>query len=187
MFCYSIYLLFSPVSHDSTNSQAEKLQNKLQEELSSKFDSKVEEFEHCFRNLSGKITWCYPNLTSDRYGVDSRLTSLSDLEDQVTDAQRRLGNVQDLTRQLGGYPGKDARSKTCAKHADAWKSFLNSYETIKQQLKDLSELWQEYDESVEAFTNWISNTEERVRKESFLQHSLTSTTDQLESLQVGEL
>ncbi|KAG1668688.1 Nesprin-1 [Nymphon striatum] len=163
--------------------QFEKISNKVLNALNNRYENKVDQILQTLKTLNGKIAWCNPNATSDKYSVDARISSISDLNSLMNDGEQKYNATHKMVELLTKFPGNDVRQAKFANVKKEWSTFMEKHDLYKQNLGRLSELWQDLEDSSESFLSWMKKIEEQVRKESFFQNNPHAISEQIELLE----
>ena len=171
--------------YDTVNNQAVKLINMIHSILEKHYVDKVKDLTKFNKTFKEKISWCLPEPSSDRYGIECKLDSLAEIENTV-DTMKPVLEELDVCSQVIIKMVNDEKKQEIENTMKILHDQLNLIEAemkkIRQILEQNIEIWKKYESFSEKLSAWLKETEDRVRVLTSTQVNLETSQSELSSI-----
>ena len=171
--------------YDTVNNQAVKLITMIHSILEKHYVDKVKDLTKFNKTFKEKISWCLPEPSSDRYGIECKLDSLSEIESTVHTMKPVLEEL-DVCSQVIIKMVNDEKKEEIENTMKILHDQLNLIEAemkkIKQILEQNIEIWKKYEGFSEKLSCWLKDTEDKVRVLTSTQVNLETSESELSSV-----
>ena len=134
-----------------------------------------------------KVGWC-SDLSGDRYAIEAKLATVSELLSATPAGEQKVTavvNKWDLLRVAMPAERRPELDEKKSKASSDWRDFVDKLMETKTRLETCMHQWQGYDEVYETFSQWVKDTENKLRALSALQPNLAAKTAQLSEVKVS--
>lgn len=130
-----------------------------------------------------KIVWCQAEPGSDRYGVEAKISALSDVKSSLKlgHAKRQdLEKCRELFEKVVSADQREAIQEECETTVSEMEELSTRLEECHVSLTRLLELWQQYELMTENLSSWLREVEARVRTDTMNQIDMTMVQEKIE-------
>ncbi|KAG1668684.1 Nesprin-1 [Nymphon striatum] len=112
-------------------------------------------------SVSADVTRC-TETSNDRLSINNNMEKLKDIEKNIESEDMRLNDIDNILKDIidttaqEGYP---ALYQEVEKIKNNWAAIVGNVQTNIAKLKLLLSQWVEYDNDLEAYQNWLRNTD----------------------------
>ncbi|KAL8590280.1 hypothetical protein ACOMHN_006396 [Nucella lapillus] len=167
---------------ESMESRAERIEDTLMGALEQHCLDAQQQQERWLAAAKEKVTWC-GDLGGDRYSVEAKLSTMKDLsksmeegEEKRAEAQARLEAARSVLPHAR-LTDLEQRSKHLEKD---WSLLLGQMDQTQDKLEGSVQQWEAYDSQHDALSQWLRDTEARLRGEATLRPDLAAKEKQLD-------
>jgi len=154
---------------DGVASHADKVNATLVAFLTKLYHEKFGVLQRMVTTHKEKVAWCEPEQSSDRYNLEVKMTSLTDVEAGIADCEARKIDTDNSLKLLSTVESSEIISTLKNEHnkvAADLESLKDNYWKIKSVLEENIALWQRYELMSENVISWIKEYENRIRIEA---------------------
>lgn len=148
---------------------------------------KLAALQRCIVSFKEKILWCRPEPGSDKYNIEAKVSSLQDLNTELTDCDNKKQELDSSLEMLFKVEGdsniqelKDERD-LLEKELEALKS---SFTATKQNLDEILAVWANYETKSDNFTTWLKDIEGKVRSQGSALTNLSTVPNKIQEMTV---
>ena len=167
---------------DSVNNQSLKLTNMIHSILEKHYIEKVKDLTKFNSTFKEKITWCLPDPASDKYAIECKLESLSDIENTVETMQPVLKELETCGSVIVKIVDEEKKIEigNTMKVLNEQLTFIETeIKKIRHVLEQAIEMWQKYEDSAEKISIWMKEVEEKMRQLTSSQCNLKTITNEI--------
>lgn len=132
-----------------------------------------------------KIIWCMPETSSDKYNLEVKKSSISDVIDGLAEIKSRNEEIHDSIVVLNSIESPE-NVEMIKNEVDRFNLDLANIEEkcdiIKTDLDDNISLWNDYEQHLEDITKWFKEIEAKVKNESVTLLNITNIDNKLSEL-----
>ncbi|KAG1668681.1 Nesprin-1 [Nymphon striatum] len=139
-----------------------------------------------FVNVSADVTRC-TETSNDRLSINNNMEKLKDIEKNIESEDMRLNDIDNILKDIidttaqEGYP---ALYQEVEKIKNNWAAIVGNVQTNIAKLKLLLSQWVEYDNDLEAYQNWLRNTDANLQSSVLAKElEIDAFTDKMQQLQ----
>ncbi|XP_029680499.1 nesprin-1 isoform X2 [Formica exsecta] len=154
---------------DGVASHADKVNATLVAFLTKLYHEKFGILQRMVATHKEKVAWCEPEQSSDRYNLEVKMTSLTDVEAGIADCEARKIDTENSLKLLSTVESSEIISALRSEHnkvAADLKSLKENYWKIKSVLEQNIDLWQRYELMSENVISWLKGYENKIRMEA---------------------
>lgn len=130
-----------------------------------------------------KIAWCHAEPGSDRYGVEAKISALSDVKSSLNlglTKRKELENCQELYEHIVNAEERENIQEECETAISELEDLSNRLDRCEASLTQSLALWQQYELMTENLSSWLREVEARVRSETTNQIDMTMVQEKIE-------
>lgn len=153
---------------DGVTSHADKINTTLVAFLTKLCHEKFGALQRMVAVHKEKIAWCEPEQNSDRYNLEVKIASLTDVETGIADCEARKIDTENSLKLLETVESNETISTLKNDHnkvAVELESLKINYQKIKSMLEQNINLWQQYEQTSENTISWLKENENKIRAE----------------------
>lgn len=132
-----------------------------------------------------KVLWCRPEPGSDKYNLESKVTSLHDLESGLTECENKkmeLDGSFEMLLKVEGDVNTDELKDEKNQLDISIAALKESFNKTKKDLDKGIVLWQKYEQHSDSFGNWIKDIESQVRSQGGALIELSTVPKKVEEM-----
>ncbi|XP_035824390.1 nesprin-1 [Aplysia californica] len=162
--------------------RGERVQDALLGQLESQCAEAQQQQLRWLNAAKEKVSWC-GDIAGDRYSIEAKLATIKDLEASLQDGEAKRHEATNRLDAIKGVLPKAKQSELEANRKSMekeWQNLVKQLQQTQSKLETSMEQWQQYDHRYEALSQWLKDTETKMRAESALKPDLPSKKEQLE-------
>lgn len=132
-----------------------------------------------------KILWCRPEPGSDKYNLESKVTSLHDLESGLTECENKKmeldGSFEILLKVEGDINTDELKDERDQLEKDV-AALKASFSKTKKDLDNGLVLWKKYEQHSDGFGTWLKDIESQVRAQGSALIELSTVPKKVEEM-----
>ncbi|KAG5889994.1 hypothetical protein JTB14_035906 [Gonioctena quinquepunctata] len=171
--------------YDTIVSHANKIENSLLSFLKKFHNEKYGALQRIITTQREKIQWCLPESVSDKYNLQVKLKALEPISSALEDCEKRKKELENSIELLENIESPDSVKLLKAEKDHLLLDLENlnqEHENTKKILEDNISLHDKYESLSESITNWLKDTENKVKSESNLQMDLNNIDDKIKNI-----
>ncbi len=153
---------------EALHSNASKTCGSLYGILEKHYVERLREEMKMLASCRDKVTWCKPDPSSDKFNLESKLDTVDDVIDQLTDKKSTMGSLHESAKLMlkAVEPEKAIEIEESIDSIGKEKlALLEEAQTIKADLDRLLNLHKQYEKQAENMSLLLKDQEEALRKE----------------------
>ncbi|XP_074030429.1 muscle-specific protein 300 kDa isoform X10 [Leptinotarsa decemlineata] len=171
--------------YDTIVSHSTKIENSLLAFLKKFHNEKFGALQRIIATQREKIEWCLPESASDKYNLQVKLNALEPISSALVDCESRKSELENSIQVLEQIETPDSIKLLKAEKDHLLLDLDNlngEYANTKKILEDNVALHDKYESLSESVTNWLKETENRVKSESSLQMDLNNIDSKIKDI-----
>lgn len=146
---------------------------------------KLSALQRIIATFKEKILWCRPEPGSDKYNLESKVTSLHDLESGLTECENKKmeldGSFEILLKVEGDINTDELKNERDQLERDV-TALKASFSKTKKDLDNSLVLWQKYEKHSDGFGTWLKDIESQVRAQGSALIELSTVPKKVEEM-----
>ncbi|CAB4070178.1 SYNE1 [Lepeophtheirus salmonis] len=152
--------------YDALSSQVSKIMSTLFGLLEKRYSDKVQDLLKCISLNKEKVAWCSPDPDSDKFALNSKLETLSEIRDalkQLIDSNEDLKILSKILLKLVDEDKVKEINETIYCLDNGIAEIQNELISVNDLLNSAIALFNKYALKMEEASNWIKETEESIK------------------------
>ena len=151
--------------HDTLSTQVNKITASLYGIIEKHYVEKVQDEMKAINNNKEKTQWCHPNANSDKYGLETKLDTITEIEDRLESNKNGATlekSAEIVLRVVDSDKGKEIE-ETVKCLGQEKNILLEEVRDIKAKIQALLDRWRKYEASFESTSGWLRRVEDDFR------------------------
>ncbi|CAB0008983.1 unnamed protein product, partial [Nesidiocoris tenuis] len=149
--------------HADVSNQAAKVEGNLLAFLIKYHTEKLSAFQRDVANYNDKLIWCQPEADNDRNSLETKYSSLVDIDKGLNECNKRQAILKASLEKLiaAGYDNDEQQRLETEQTAifNNFSELIQKYNECSGKLSDLINVWREYDSQHEGLTIALKESE----------------------------
>ncbi|XP_043492348.1 nesprin-1 [Polistes fuscatus] len=171
---------------EGVSSHAGKVNATLVAFLTKLYHEKFGAFQRMVGIHKEKVAWCEPEQSSDRYNLEVKMASLTDVEIGIADCEARKDDVDNSLKLLETVESPEITNVLRIerdKVSMELESLKENYKKIKSVLEHNVTLWQRYENLSESVVTWLKENENRIRAEASILLNINEIENKIKEIE----
>lgn len=169
--------------YEGVEAQAAKACKNLYFVIEKHYSDKLKALQRFIEVHKEKIAWCQEEPSNDRYGVEAKLSALSDIKGSLklgAAKKKELIASQALYERTVDDEDLEDIQNDCEAAVAELEELDNSVDECQASLNQAMALWQQYELMTENLSSWLKEVEARVRTETMNQIDISMVQEKIE-------
>ena len=168
---------------EAIEAQATKACNNLYFVIEKHYKDRLKALQRFVEVHKEKIAWCQGEASNDRYGVESKISALSDIRGSLkfgAAKKKELVASQELYEHIVDEEEVEDIQSDCEAVFTELDELYNSLDECQTSLNEALALWQQYELMTENLSSWLKEVESRMRTETMNQIDISMVKEKIE-------